>query len=131
MTNSSNDIIPEILKLYDMAECPMMLNNTLLLNTPEHGHNHEESSCNNSLKTDTHQLVVLLNKAKECSLECFVRLHSHLSVLLEGTGFKMGFERKFGFALNCDLKETPFCLYASPVCHIECHLNTKHLKAML
>ena len=104
MTKSSDDIIPEILKLYDMTDCPMILSNDQPMYTPEHGYTNVESSCINFQETKAHQLLALLNKAKECSIECFMQLHSHLSVLLEGTGFKMGFERAFATLFGQDVE---------------------------
>jgi hypothetical protein len=44
---------------------------------------------------ELHQPQKLLDNAKDCCIKCFQQLHSHLSVLLEGTGFKMGYERAF------------------------------------
>lgn len=54
-----------------------------------------ESLCSNSQGRELLQPQQVLHNAKESCIECFRQLHSHLSVLLEGTGFKMGFERAF------------------------------------
>ena len=104
MTKSSNDVIPEILKLYDVTECTMILSKDQPMYTPEHGYTNEESTCVNLQETKAHQLLALFNKGNECNIECFMQLHSHLSVLLEGNGFKMGFERAFASLFGQDVE---------------------------
>lgn len=54
-----------------------------------------ESLWSNSQEKNPQRPQPELHKANDSCFECFRQLHSHLSVLLEGTGFKMGFERAF------------------------------------
>lgn len=61
-------------------------------------------SCSNSQVEEFHQSLKLLDNAKDCCIECFQQLHSHLSVLLEGNGFKMGFERAFATLFGQDVQ---------------------------
>jgi hypothetical protein len=51
---------------------------------------------------ELHQPQKLLDNAKDSCIECFQQLHSHLWVLLEGTGFKMGFNRAFATLFGQD-----------------------------
>jgi hypothetical protein len=52
-------------------------------------------SCSDPKENATPQSSKLLELARECHIECFQTLQSHLSMLLEGNGFTMGFERAF------------------------------------
>jgi hypothetical protein len=60
-------------------------------------HGYIMSTTSDSVRSENvlHQPLKLCDNAKDCCIECFQQLHSHLSVLLEGIGFKMGFERAF------------------------------------
>ena len=63
-----------------------------------------KSLCSISQDNELHQPLKLLDNAKDSCIECFRQLHSHLSVLLEGTGFKMGFERAFATLFGQDVQ---------------------------
>lgn len=52
-------------------------------------------SCSDPKENATPQSSKLLELARECHIECFQTLQSHLSMLLEGNGFIMGFECAF------------------------------------
>ena len=101
MSNSSESVITEILKLYDMVDDQQIPNkvqptNVLELTTAfESEYANMESLRSNSQERELQQPQQVLHNANESYIECFRQLHSHLSVLLEGTGFKMGFERAF------------------------------------
>jgi hypothetical protein len=64
------------------------------------------STTSDSVRSESvlHQPLKLLDNAKDCCIECFQQLHSHLSVLLEGTGFKMGFNRAFTTLFGQDVQ---------------------------
>ena len=64
------------------------------------------STTSDSVRSESvlHQPLKLLDDAKDCCIECFQQLHSHLSALLEGTGFKMGFERAFATLFGQDVQ---------------------------
>lgn len=64
------------------------------------------STTSDSIRSESvpHQLLKLFDNAKDCCIECFQQLHSHLSVLLEGTGFKMGMERAFATLFGQDVQ---------------------------
>ena len=63
-----------------------------------------ESLCSNSQGRELLQPLQVLHNANEICIECFRQLHSHLSVLLEGNGFKMGFERAFTTLFGQDVQ---------------------------
>jgi uncharacterized Fe-S cluster-containing radical SAM superfamily protein len=61
-------------------------------------------SCLDSQKNATPQSCKLLELARECHIECLHTLQSHLSMLLEGNGFVMGFERAFMTLFSQDVQ---------------------------
>ena len=61
-------------------------------------------SCSDSQENVFHQSSKLLVLARECHIECFQILQSHLSVLLECDGFKIGFERAFTTLFGQDVQ---------------------------
>jgi hypothetical protein len=64
-----------------------------------------ESSCSHYQEEEFLQSQKVFNNAEKSCIECFRQLHSHLSVLLEGTGFKMGFERAFATLFGQDVED--------------------------
>jgi hypothetical protein len=104
MSNSSDSIISEILKLYDLNDVHKISNPVQHVIMFESDNGVMESSCSNSHEKYSLQPLKLLDNAKDCFIECFRQLHSHLSVLLEGTGFKMGFERAFATLFGQDVQ---------------------------
>ena len=104
MSNSSDSVIHEILKLYDMIDEHMTSNPSQQINVLVLDNAAMESSCSDPQENVIHQPSKLLDDAKGCCIECFRQLHSHLSVLLEGTGFKMGFERAFATLFGQDVQ---------------------------
>jgi hypothetical protein len=72
MSNSSNLVIPEILKSAAT-----------------------ESSCSNSQENELHQPIKFPDNAKDSCIECFRSLHSHLKVLFAKLGYLGGFNRAF------------------------------------
>lgn len=79
MSNSSNSVIPEILKSAAT-----------------------ESSCSNSQENELHQPIKLPDNAKDCCIECFRSLHSHLKVLFAKPGYLGGYNRAFATLFGQD-----------------------------
>ena len=104
MSTNSDSVISEILKLYDMIDDNNFSNPAQQMNMLESDNIEMESSCSNSQMHELHQPLKLLDNVKNCCIECFRLLHSHLSVLLEGIGFKMGFERAFATLFGQDVE---------------------------
>jgi hypothetical protein len=110
MSISSDLVISQILKLYDMIDEHKIPKKVQLTNVSElttifdSKYANMESLCLNSPETDVLQPLKLPNNAKESCIECFRQLHSHLSVFLDGTGFKMGFERAFATLFGQDVQ---------------------------
>ncbi|PWA61472.1 Actin-binding, cofilin/tropomyosin type [Artemisia annua] len=104
MSNSTDSVISEILKLYDMIDEHKISNMVQQTNDLESDIANLESLCSISQDNELLQPLKLPDNAKDCCIECFRQLHSHLSVLLEGTGFKMGFERAFATLFGQDVQ---------------------------
>ena len=108
MYTNSDSVISEILKLYDMNDEHKIPNKVQLTNASDQPtvfkseYAEMESSCSNSQEKEFLQPQKLFNNVEKSCIECFQQLHSHLSVLLEGTGFKMGFERAFATLFGQD-----------------------------
>jgi hypothetical protein len=100
MSNSSDSVIPEILKLYDMIDEHKTSNPSQKINVLdvfESDNAEMESSCSKSLENELHQPQKLTDNAKERCIECFQLLHSHLKVLFERPGYLTGYERAFAY----------------------------------
>lgn len=104
MTTSPDSSIPEILKLYDMADVTLTSDLHLQMNGLVPDNDSMVQSCSDSQENVIHQSSKLLEYARECYIECFQMLQSHLSVLLECDGFKMGFERAFTTLFGQDVQ---------------------------
>jgi hypothetical protein len=101
---SPNSVISEILKLYDMVDVPLTSDLYLQMNGLVPDDDSMVQSCSDSQENVINQSSKLLEYARECHIECFQMLQSHLSVLLEGDGFKMGFERTFTTLFGQDVQ---------------------------
>lgn len=104
MAATFDSAISEILKLYDMIDEHMTSNPSQHINVLVPDNAAMESSCSDPQENVIHQPTKLLDDAKDCCIECFRQLHFHLLVLLEGTGFKMGFERAFATLFGQDVQ---------------------------
>ena len=104
MSNSSDLVISEILKLYDLVDDHKTSDKVQQIDGFESDIARMESLCSNSQERELQQPQQLLDNAKDCCIERFRQLHSHLSVLLEGTGFKMGFKRAFATLFGQDVQ---------------------------
>jgi hypothetical protein len=71
MSNSSDSVIPEILKLYDMIDEHKTSNPSQQINVLESDNAAMESSCSNSQENELHQPIKLLDNEKESFIECF------------------------------------------------------------
>ena len=111
MSYSSDSVILEILKLYDMNDEHKIPKKVQLTNASDQTTVFEseyakvESSCSDLQVTNVLLPQKLFNNAEKSCIECFQQLHSHLLVLLEGTGFKMGFERAFATLFGQDVED--------------------------
>ena len=71
MSISSDSVIPEILKLYDMVDEHMTSNLSLHNNVPVPDNASMTTSCSDTQVNVTHQPSKLIDDAKECHIECF------------------------------------------------------------
>ena len=97
MTSSSDDVIPEILKLYDETD-------NLETHDISHSTNASESLDSQESNSDTptnvvHQVQLL---PEDCDIECIQRLKAHLSLLIEKDEYIMGYERAFATLFGND-----------------------------
>jgi hypothetical protein len=104
MSTNSDLVISEILKLYNMIDDYKISNSVQQTNGFETDIAGMEPLCSNLHERELLQPLQVLHDANESCIECFRQLHSHLSVLLEGTGFKMGFERAFATLFGQDVQ---------------------------
>ena len=104
MSNSPDTVISETLKLCDVIDDHKISDKAQQTYGFESDIARMESLCSNSQERLFQQPQQVLHNANESCIECFRQLHSHLSVLLEGTGFKMGFERAFTTLFGQDVQ---------------------------
>lgn len=97
MSNSSDSVIPEILKLYDMIDEHKTSNPSQHINVFDSDNAAMESSCSKSQEKELHQPQKLPDNAKERCIECFQLLHSHLKVLFERSGYLTRYECAFAY----------------------------------
>ena len=71
MSNSSDSVISEILKLYDMFDGHKISDNVQQIDGFESDIDRMESLCNNSQEREPQQRQKLLDNAKDCCIECF------------------------------------------------------------
>ena len=110
MSNSSESVIFEILKLYNVIEEHKIPNNEQLTKVLEQTIVFEsdkatmESVCLNSQEKEMLQPQQVQDNAKESCMECFRLLHSHLKLLLERPGSMGGYERAFPVLFGQDVQ---------------------------
>ena len=104
MSNSTDSIIPEIVKLYDMIEDHKISNPSQQINVPDSDNAAMESTCSNSQANELHQPTKLPDNAKDCCIECFQLLHSHLKVLFAQPGYLGGYNRAFATLFGQDVE---------------------------
>ena len=97
MTSSSDQIIPEILKLYDETHNSKSHDISQPNNASESLDSHES---NPDTSTNVPHNVQLLTE--DCDIECIQRLKSHLSLLIEGDEHTMGYGRAFATLFGND-----------------------------
>ena len=105
-TNSSVSVIMEILKLYDMKDLLKTFNQVQQIHVFDADNANMESSSPNSHVKERHQSLKLPDNAKECSIECFQQLHSHLKLLFKKSEYTMGYERAFATLTGQDVKHS-------------------------
>ena len=92
MSNTSDSVIAEVLKLYDMIDEHKIPNKVQLPNVLEQSIIFESdnaimgSLCSKSQEKELRQPQQVHVKAKDSCMECFRLLHSNLKVLLERPG---------------------------------------------
>ena len=107
MTNSSESIIFEILKLYDTVDKNMTQDPAHQCNGFESVFADVELPCSNCHMKERHQSLKLPDNAKECRIECFQQLHSHLKLLFKRSEYTMGYERAFATLTGQDVETFP------------------------
>ena len=95
MSNSSDSVIPDILKLYDMIDEHKTSNPSQQINMLKCDNAAMESLCSKSQENELHQPIKLPDNAKDSCIECFRLLHSHLKVLFAKPGYSVGYNRAF------------------------------------
>lgn len=95
MSNSSDSVIPEILKLYDMIDVHKTSNPSQQINVFESNNAEMESSCCKYQENELHHPIKLPDNAKDSCIECFRLLLSHLKVLFAQPGYSVGYNRAF------------------------------------
>ena len=88
-----------------MIEDNKISNPSQQINVPDSDNAAMESTCSNSPANELHQPTKLPDNAKDCCIECFQLLHSHLKVLFAQPGYLGGFNRAFT-TLFCESVET-------------------------
>ena len=104
MSTYSDSFICEVLKLYDTVDKHITQDPAHRCNGFESDIADVELSCPNSHVKERHQSLKLPDNAKECSIECFQQLHSHLKLLFKKSEYTMGYERAFATLTSQDVE---------------------------